>query len=541
MARSHAVQEGIQSVLSLLPRPAAGQASILAWGDDLLGAKEVSILTDAREITSTSVGAAADGTGDEDDDDDDENEKVVGPLKWSDSVQFKNITMAVIMANSLCIAAEAWWIDNNILQIFFNVLEFGFTIAYCAEIRQRWNDHGIWGFFCNPSPFWNWFDFAITSLGVFSIVCDLFEGSSAIRIFRILRLARSLRIAKFMKDIEYVLLIAFRATAKLFGLTALVLFMFGILFTETLWNTPYDEVSDQFGNLSKSLWSLFVLMTLNDWVENSTPVTSRFPSMFAFIIAFIFIASIALLTLVPAMFVDQSVMSRELDAQERERIESAEQRLHDHTLLQTCFRLCDTNSNGILSLHEMKRFLYEKEVTNDLYTSGVARDRDVKDIILGLFDLVQHHEAEMDHAEIQLSKEAFVKGVFRQRDDKTGKATWRSTTSIRAQMSKFRSRMHRSIGHMDTKLDSLRELLETAKQKRLGPRGSLRPPIQTVPQPLPQSQPLPQQSANQPPAPMIEGRKRNTIRAPGELLDVPGLTVQKPDAFQPPRKNSLVV
>ena len=47
----------------------------------------------------------------------------------------------------------------------------------------------MYGFFCGTKTFWNWFDFLVTMSGVASLFCDLLAGSSAIRIFRILRLA----------------------------------------------------------------------------------------------------------------------------------------------------------------------------------------------------------------------------------------------------------------------------------------------------------------------------------------------------------------
>jgi len=356
--------DAVQKLLAMFRRGSlSGHANSLSlqWGDETIARGELSVLSDAREITQNlDVLVDRPGQADEEADgdryykiqngqDDDEQAKPVGPLKLSDTLPFQNLVCAIIFANSMCIALEAWFIQNAALQVFFSIIEFFFTLAYCAEIWQRWKDHSVWGYFFGPKPFWNWFDFIVTALGVFSIFLDVFAGSSAIRIFRIMRLARSLRIAKFMQDIEFVLYMAVQAVGKLFGLTVLGIFMWSILFTELLWNTGEAEISSRFGDLNKSLWSLFVLMTMNDWVNKIMPVIGSLPGMIGLFIAFIFLCAIALLTLVPAMFVDQSMTKREREVEETEKAVKMEQARHDRKLLRECFWIADATKTIFVS------------------------------------------------------------------------------------------------------------------------------------------------------------------------------------------------
>lgn len=472
-------EEPLEALNAWLPRWAGGQAVSASpsslrlapyGGDETLSRGE---LTDAREITSLSNVLVENPREDED--------EIGEKIKLSDTKQFQNMVMGIIMANSVVIGLEAWYIQNTVLQWIFFFIELIFTVAYCLEIRQRFKDHGVFVFFFGPNPAWNWFDFIVTCFGVLSLFGNMVPGVSVVRIFRLLRLMHTI---KFVEDLEYVLLLALIATAKLFGLIAVLLFLFSVMFTELLWNTHHPEVTAKFGDLSKSLWSLFHLMTLDGWVSNINPVIELYPGMISVFLLYIFLSAIALVTLVPAMFVDQSIHKVENEAADTLRHEKKEQLGHDRQLLAECFKIADKNRSGTVSAEDMRAMLNDKVQVDSLFETGIMRDRDEKDVTLGLFDLVQNHEDDHCHEAMEFTEARFIKGLFRQRNDLSSAGGWRSATSIRFQLSKFKAQLHKDMNCMDSKLEELHQVLLAAgpnQRHTSNPAGGLRPPIQSDP------------------------------------------------------------
>merc|ERR1719223_313484 len=125
-------------------------------------------------------------------------------------------------------------------------------------------------------------------------------------------------------------------------------------------------------------------------------------------------------------------------------------------------------------MNETKMMLSDTHVVDELRGDGITRGRDIKDITLGLFDLVQHHQMEMDAEQIELNEKQFVKSIFCQRNDLSGKACWRSTTTTGPQLSQLRTRMKYDFNKLDATLDDLKDLLE-----KVHVRGPMtRPPSQ---------------------------------------------------------------
>ncbi len=62
------------------------------------------------------------------------------------------------------------------------------------------------------------------------------------------------------------------ATLKLAFLVAMVLFVSAVVFTNILWDVRDEVVAYHFGDLGRSMWTMFVLMTLDDWTKIVEPV-----------------------------------------------------------------------------------------------------------------------------------------------------------------------------------------------------------------------------------------------------------------------------
>merc|ERR1719189_3014711 len=96
---------------------------------------------------------------------------------------------------------------------------------------------------------------------------------------------------------------------KLCFLVALVIFVAAVVATHLLYDSSDEKTVGSFGDLGKSMWSLLKLMTLGDAEAMNRIVLAR-PPMVAFFVAFIFCASIALISLVPALFIALNLEDR---------------------------------------------------------------------------------------------------------------------------------------------------------------------------------------------------------------------------------------
>jgi len=406
---------------------------------------------------------------DDDDDDDDEDEEAQkrkrGPILFSDSRNFQFVTLTVIASNTIVIALEAHYIADAARQAFFRKLEFWFCICYIVELCFRFKDNGVNGFFFGHNRMWNWFDFLVTLLGASTILLSCFmkvesSGTSVIRLFRMLRMLRIFRAMKFIKDIEEVVAHAFRATMKLFFIAFIVVFLFGIMFCNLLWDTDDPKITASFGNLELSMWSMFRLMTMDNWVNLIQPTLNYNPNFLILFIFYIFLASIALMSLVPAIFVEQSMNARERAKADLEKNNKKQQKKHDEDLLHALFVLADRDNSGFTSLEELKGVLFDQRAINELKSQGLTRDGDIADVTLGLFDMLEHLIEEHDHTAIQTTEKQFIEGVFHQRDDASKAASWRTTTAIRMQVYRFTAKLRKDIDKIDNKIDGLRDLVQ---------------------------------------------------------------------------------
>lgn len=384
--------------------------------------------------------------------------------KLTDQLWFQYVTLAIIGSNTVIIALEAHYIADEEKQNFFRKLEFWFCVAYLCELGLRLRDWGTHEFFYGHNAGWNWFDFIVTMVGTLTIFMATFfhsesSGTSVIRIFRMLRMLRIFRAMKFIKDIEEVIWHAFKATLKLFFICCIVVFIFGIMFCNLLWDTGDPVISASFGNLELAMWSMFRLMTMDNWVKLIEPTLEFNPNYLILFILYIFLASIALMSLVPAIFVEQSMTARERAQEEKERHERIAQRKHDEEMLHQLFLLADTDGSGKCSLEELKKVIFDHDAMQRLQKQGYTRDGDVADVTLGLFDMLEHLIEEHDHTAIQTTEKQFIESVFKQRNDDSKSASWRATTSIRLQIYRFTTKLRKDMEKMDTKIDSVHDIV----------------------------------------------------------------------------------
>lgn len=160
---------------------------------------------------------------------------------------------------------------------------------------------------------WNVFDFVIVAIA-------LVPTSGPLAILRTLRILRVLRLLSTVKRLRMIIESLIQAmpgigwTAALLGM---MFYIFGVMGTELFG----DRFPEWFGNLGRSIYSLFQVMTLESWSMGiARPVMEEYPYAWVYFVPFILISSFMVLNLFIAIIVSatQEVHDEEVRAERAE-------------------------------------------------------------------------------------------------------------------------------------------------------------------------------------------------------------------------------
>jgi len=153
---------------------------------------------------------------------------------------------------------------------------------------------------------WNIFDLIIVGI-------SLIPASGQLSILRALRILRLLRLITTVDSIRRVvsgMLIAIPGVGSV-GALLLIFFYIGAVISTTLFG---DQFPQWFGNLGRSMYSLFQIMTLESWSMGIVrPVMEEFPYAWIFFIPFIMVTTFMVLNLFIGIIVDAIATVKEQD------------------------------------------------------------------------------------------------------------------------------------------------------------------------------------------------------------------------------------
>lgn len=138
---------------------------------------------------------------------------------------------------------------------------------------------------------WNVFDFLIVAV---SFAPDMGMFSS-LRLFRVLRVFKLVSGMRHMRIIISAILRSLPGVSWAGMLLLLVYYVYGIIGT----NIFGAAFPDWFGNLGKSVYSLFQVMTLESWSMGiARPVIAQFPYAWVFFVSYILLSSFIVMNIV---------------------------------------------------------------------------------------------------------------------------------------------------------------------------------------------------------------------------------------------------
>ena len=165
---------------------------------------------------------------------------------------------------------------------------------------------------------WNIFDLIIVGI-------SLIPASGQLSILRALRILRLLRLITTVDSIRRVvsgMLIAIPGVGSV-GALLLIFFYIGAVISTSLFGDLFPQ---WFGNLGRSMYSLFQIMTLESWSMGIVrPVMEAFPYDWIFFIPFIMVTTFMVLNLFIGIIVDAIATVKEQDNVDREQQFSSKQ------------------------------------------------------------------------------------------------------------------------------------------------------------------------------------------------------------------------
>ncbi len=166
--------------------------------------------------------------------------------------------------------------------------------VFVVEIAAKLYARGIGGFFRRG---WNIFDFVIVGISLVPAT----QGLSVLRALRILRLLRVVSVAPSLRRVVEGLVNALPGMGSVFLLMGMIFYIGSVMATK-LFGAFFP---DWFGDLGRSAYSLFQIMTLESWSMGiARPVMEQFPYAWAFFVPFIMVTTFAVVNLLVGLIVN---------------------------------------------------------------------------------------------------------------------------------------------------------------------------------------------------------------------------------------------
>ena len=215
--------------------------------------------------------------------------------KIKDNRIFQFSVVIIIIFNAILIGATTYQLDPFFLNAIY-FLDYLITIFFVIEILIRFiGEKEKKNFF---KDMWNIFDSLIVLISLVPI-----PNNSSFLVLRLLRIFRVLRLISVIPELKKIIESLLASVKKVFFVSLLlfvIMYVFGsigsILFS--------DADPERWGDLGKSLLTLFQVLTLSSWETVMLPLQKTFMFSWIFFVLFISICSITILNLVIAILVD---------------------------------------------------------------------------------------------------------------------------------------------------------------------------------------------------------------------------------------------
>lgn len=219
---------------------------------------------------------------------------------------FEFFVVGVIIFSALVIGVKSYPIPEYLLNII-GVLDWVITFIFLAEITIRFVAEPRKRDFFKSA--WNVFDTTIVAVSLIPI-----EDSELAVIGRLIRIFRVLRMVSIIPELRMLLNSLLKALPRL-GYVALLMFIIFYIYA-AIGTTFFADINPVlWGDIARSLLTLFRVMTFEDWTDVMYETMKVYPLSWSFYLSFIFLTAFAFLNMIIGIVV--SVLEEEHREQDR--------------------------------------------------------------------------------------------------------------------------------------------------------------------------------------------------------------------------------
>ncbi|CAD7946373.1 unnamed protein product [Amoebophrya sp. A25] len=262
---------------------------------------------------------------------------------------------------------------------------------------------------------WTIFDTFIIVCSFLDLLVLLLYGKDEIgtivifRLLRVMRVFRTVKLLRYCKSLWLLchgLIAAFSTIVWIAGLLLFLIYASAVFLTRLIGQDPdycADEpkIDEYFGTVGSSMYSLFIVLTLEEWPARADPVVRAVgPGMALFFIGYIIVTNFTVLNLVVGVICEhiQSLASTsDLDLM---RQVQQDRRIMQEKLLEI-FGELDTDKNGELTKEELAQSLNDDQIRAILLRNEIHDEE-----LHWLFEVLDRDGSET------LTIEEFVNGVM---------------------------------------------------------------------------------------------------------------------------------
>lgn len=219
-----------------------------------------------------------------------------------DRPAFQNAITGVIVLNAVILGMETSEVLMARAGRLIIVIDLLCLAVFVAEIGGKILAHGP-RFFRSG---WNLFDFGVVAVAL----VPAGHGLSVLRALRVLRVLRVISVAPRLRRVVEGFLTALPGMASVFLLMALIFYVGAVIATQ-IFGAAFP---DWFGDLGRSAYTLFQVMTLESWSMGIVrPVMEQFPYAWAFFVPFIMVTTFAVVNLIVGLIVNSMQNAHETE------------------------------------------------------------------------------------------------------------------------------------------------------------------------------------------------------------------------------------
>ena len=236
---------------------------------------------------------------------------------WIERPRVQNLIIALILLNAVLLGLETSAGAMAAAGGMIVALDRAILAVFVVEIALRLYAHRA-AFWRDP---WSVFDFAVVAIALLPATGPL----AVLRALRVLRVLRLLTMVPSMRRVVGALLAAIPGLGSIVLVLLIIYYVFAVIATN-LFATTHPE---WFGDIGRSLYTLFQIMTLESWSMGiARPVMVDFPYAWAFFVPFILVATFTMLNLFIAIIVNAMQSYHEAEQHDaREAVDMARQHI----------------------------------------------------------------------------------------------------------------------------------------------------------------------------------------------------------------------